>query len=171
MAAIVCIVVLISGKFGNDVTQQTVRRVVYTSEDLTFMRNTLQYVIKRDVETIPVSSNEHMQQLLSFHSVSRYDKGYLLSFEEAVPIIALQNGLIVFTGHTRYAGKTISVLYDEGTSVTYGYVDQLSLLPYTSVAKGDVLAIKEAGELYIQIEQRGKLLNLEQTLEWLKQQL
>lgn len=147
-----------------------VKKVVYSSEDLTLMRNLLREVFGQEQdETITVSTESVNQELLSFVSVKPFDHGYLLTFEEPIPILAIENGLVVYTGHTKNTGKTISVFYEDDTTVTYGNVDSFSLLPYTSVERGGTLANKEPGELYIKIEEGGKVLNLEETLEWMKE--
>ncbi|KGR74435.1 M23 family metallopeptidase [Ureibacillus sinduriensis] len=147
-----------------------VKKIVYSSEDLTVMRNLLQEVFGQEPdEKITVSTENVNQELLSFVSVKPYDEGYLLTFEEAIPILAIENGLVVYTGHAKNTGKTISVFYEGDTTVTYGNVDSFSLLPYTSVERGGTMANKEPGDLYIKIEDDGKVLNLEETLEWMKE--
>ena len=147
-----------------------VKKIVYSSEDLTLMRNLLREVFDNESdEKITVSSENVNQELLSFVSVKPYDNGYLLTFEKAIPILAIENGLVVYTGHTKHTGKTISVFYEDDTTVTYGNVDSFSLLPYTSIERGGTLANKEPGDLYIKIEKDGTVLTLEQTLEWMKE--
>lgn len=69
----------------------------------------------------------------------------------------------------RQQGKTISVYYEDNTTVTYGNVDSFSLLPYTSIERGSTIANKEPGDLYLKIEQDGRVLNLEETLQWMKE--
>ncbi|HEY4624098.1 MAG TPA: hypothetical protein VIH12_09565, partial [Solibacillus sp.] len=73
-----------------------------------------------------------------------------------------------FTGHTQYNGKSISVIYDNGMTMTFGFVDEFYVLPYTTVGQGTVIATKKGGELYIQIEKDGVIWNMEQTTKWLK---
>lgn len=149
--------------------QQAVQRIVYSSEDLVFIRTVLQQVIEPE-EQIPVSTEMSVSEMLTFVTIDRYNKGLLLTYEQAIPLQALYNGLIVFTGHTKYTGKTLTVLYNEGTSVTYGFVDELALLPYTPVNAGDELARKNKGQLYIQVEQNGAILKMDEILLWLKEQ-
>lgn len=147
-----------------------VKKAVYSSEDLTVMRNMLREVFGQEEDKkITVSTENINQELLSFVSIKPYDNGYLLTFEKPIPILAIENGLVVYTGHTKNTGKTISVFYEDNITVTYGNVDSFSLLPYTSVERGGTLANKEPGELYLKIEEDGKVLNLEKTLEWMKE--
>ena len=93
-----------------------------------------------------------------------------MHYDTAVPIQSLYNGLVVFTGHMKNAGQTVSILYEEGTTVTYGYVDQIAVLPYIHLQNGQLIAMKKPGKLYIQIEQQGKLFSAEEILQWLKEQ-
>ncbi|WP_158674356.1 MULTISPECIES: M23 family metallopeptidase [Lysinibacillus] len=147
-----------------------VKKVVYSSEDLSMMRNLLRNVFGDEQGTkITVSSETVNQELLSFVAIKPYDSGYLLTFEKTIPILAIENGLVVYTGHSKTTGKTISVFYEDDTTVTYGNVDSFSLLPYTSIERGSTIANKEPGDLYIKIEMDGKDLNLEQTLQWMKE--
>nr|WP_301286024.1 M23 family metallopeptidase [Lysinibacillus endophyticus] len=134
------------------------------------MRNVLREIFGEESDTkITVSSEPVNQELLSFVAIKPYDNGYLLSFEETIPILAIENGLVVYTGHSKTTGKTISVYYEDNTTVTYGNVDSFSLLPYTSIERGSTIANKEPGDLYLKIEQDGRVLNLEETLQWMKE--
>jgi len=172
IAAIVLCAVVILGSQLQERGQLAVdvKKIVYSSEDLTIMRNFLREVFGQETdEKITVSTESVNQELLAFVSVKPFDHGYLLSFEETIPILAIENGLVVYTGHTKNTGKTISVYYEDETTVTYGNVDSFSLLPYTSIERGSTLANKEPGDLYIKIEEGGKVLNLEETLEWMKE--
>ncbi|HWL27016.1 MAG TPA: peptidoglycan DD-metalloendopeptidase family protein [Ureibacillus sp.] len=171
-AGILCITVLLAN-YLQDKGQINVdiKKVVYSSEDLNVMRNVLQEMFGTEEDpTITVSSETVNNELLSFIAVKPYDEGYLLTFERTLPIIAIENGLVVYTGHNTHTGKTISVYYENNTTVTYGFVDAFTTLPYTSVGKGQTIANKEdPGDLYIQIETNGKRLNLEETIKWMRE--
>jgi len=171
VAVLLCAAVLIGSRLQDSgQIHFDVKKIVYSSEDLTFMRNFLRGVFGKDQDsTITVSTETVNNELLSFVAVKPYNNGYLLTYEEAIPIIAIENGLVVYTGHSKHTGKTVSVFYEDDTTVTYGNVDSFSLLPYTSIEKGSTLANKEVGDLYIQIEKDGNILNLEQTIEWMKE--
>lgn len=149
-----------------------VKKIVYSSEDLTIMRNLLRELFGDGSDqkiTVSSESESVNAELLSFVAAKPYDNGYLLTFEQAIPILAIENGLVVYTGHTTNTGKTISVFYEDDTTVTYGQVDSFSLLPYTSIERGSTIANKKPGEMYIKIEKDGKVLNMEETLEWMKE--
>lgn len=171
-ACIICLSVLVTNYLHeNGKINMDVKKVVYSSEDLNLMRNVLRDVFIADEEpTIAVSSETVSNELLSFIAVKPYDDGYLLTFEQPLPIIAIENGLVVYTGHNTHTGKTISVYYENNTTVTYGFVDGFTTLPYTSIGKGQTIANKEEpGDLYIQIETNGKRLNLEETIKWMRE--
>ncbi len=171
VAFLICLIVWSTTLAPSTKTAKLIERIVYSEDDLTFMRNTLRNVFVSKERQIEVTAYPGSEELLSFVAIQPYGKGYSLTFEQAIRIFALQNGIVVFTGHTKQTGKTISIYYDDDTTVTFGYVDHFSLLPYTAVNIGEVLATKQAGELYIEIEQRGVTLNLEQTLTWLKEHI
>lgn len=147
-----------------------VKKIVYSSEDLTMMRSMLRELFGEDSQTkIAVSTEKVNQEVLTFTAIKPFYDGYLLSFDQALPLVAIDHGVVVYTGHSKDTGKTISVFYENDTTVTYGNVDSFSLLPYTSIQRGDTIGNKEIGDLYIRIEMNGHTLNLEQTLQWLKE--
>lgn len=171
VAFMLCVLVL-AGKHLQNTGQISidVKKIVYSSEDLTMMRGMLRELFGEEPETkIAVSSEKVNQEMLTFTAIKPFYEGYLLTFKQTLPIIAMDHGLVVYTGHSKDTGKTISVYYENGTTVTYGNVDSFSLLPYTSVRRGDTIGNKEAGDLYIQVEMDGQILNLEKTLQWLKE--
>lgn len=170
VASLLFLLIVISDKFGDISVKRTVNQIVYSSEDLIVMRSVLSDFVFRDDKKISVSADTSIEQLLTYATIERYNKGVLLSFEQGIVLNALYEGLVVFTGHTKYNGKTLSILYENGLTVTLGYVDQFYVLPYTAVAKGTLLASKGKGKLYLQIEDNGNYFNLEQTTKWLKEQ-
>lgn len=172
-AFFLCITVLITNYlYETERISIDVKKIVYSSEDLKLMRNVLREIFQKETDdTITVSSEPINQELLTFVQVKPYYNGYLFTYEETVPLIAIENGLVVYTGHSKDTGKTISVYYEDDTTVTYGNVDSFSLLPYTSIERGSTLGNKEPGDLYIQVEKDGNILNLEDTLLWMKEHM
>lgn len=154
--------------FGDMAVKRTINKVVYSSNDLAFMRQMIVAVTQDQNKQVPVSVHSSIEQLQLFETIERFNDGFLLTYQQPFVLNALYDGLIVFTGHTKYNGKSMSIIYDVGETVTFGFVDEFYVLPYTTVTKGTVLATKKQGELYIQIEKDGQLLNLQQTIEWLK---
>jgi septal ring factor EnvC (AmiA/AmiB activator) len=84
-----------------------------------------------------------------------YKEGVIVSYSQSIPIDAQENGLVIFTGFTRESGKTVTVLYDSGDEVTYGYVGKFTKLPYTVVKKGDTLALMDEGAIYLKVKRDG----------------
>ena len=144
-----------------------VERVVYSSEDLIVVRKALQHVFLQQ-EQLPVSTSEGIFQLHAYATIERFRDGVLLTYEQPIRLPAFYDGLVVFTGHTKYTGKTMTVLYSEGTTVTYGFLTELLFLPYTPLRAQQGLSNQQSS-LYIQIEQNGKILDVEQVRTWLKE--
>ena len=46
----------------------------------------------------------------------------------------------------------MTISYEDGTTVSYGMLDSLAQLPYTSIQANDLIGMKEAGQLYVSIE-------------------
>lgn len=171
VAFMLCVLVLV-GKHLQNTGQINVdvQKIVYSSEDLTMMRGLLRELFGEEQQTkITVSTVKVNQEMLTFTSIKPYYEGYLLTYEQALPIVAINHGVVVYTGHSKDTGKTISVYYEDDTTITFGFVDSFSILPYTSIQRGDTIGNKEEGDLYIQIETDGNILSLEQTLQWLKE--
>ena len=97
-----------------------------------------------------------------YESMQPYKNGVIVSYSNPLPIEAQESGLVVFTGFTRESGKTITVLYDDGDEVTYGFVGEVLKLPYTTVKKGDTLAMMEEGAIYLVVKRDG--VNLDASL-------
>lgn len=161
-----CIVIYFGLNSSNESTRQMIARIVYSTEHMTMMRNTVSELFSKE-ELVEVTSTNN-QQLVTFGAIKRYAEGFMLAYEEPLTITATKSGVIVYTGHTARTGKVISISYDDGYTVTYGFIDDFYHLPYSSVVLGEMIAKKEAGELFIQIEKNGRLLNLEETIEWIK---
>ena len=164
---ILCVVIYIGLNSSNESIRQLLTRIVYSTEHMTMMRNAVGGLFSQE-ELVEVASTTNAE-LVKFVAIKRYDKGFLLSYEAPITLTALQPGVIVYTGHTVRTGKVLSVAYDDGYSVTFGFVDDFYHLPYSTVAMGEVIGVKETGELFIQVEKNGRKLSLEETVEWLKQ--
>ena len=53
-------------------------------------------------------------------------------------------------------------------TVSYGMLDSLAQLPYTSVKANDLIGMKQAGQLYMSIEKNSKHYSLEEIVQWLQ---
>lgn len=109
-----------------------------------------------DADTIAVMADPHPEEPFSgYDSMQPYKDGVIASYSQSLPIEARGNGLVVFTGFTRQSGKTITVLYDDGDEVTYGFVETFSKLPYTTVKRGDTLAMMGEGTVFLMVKRDG----------------
>ncbi|WP_107841924.1 hypothetical protein [Metasolibacillus meyeri] len=171
IAFIFCVVVWGTTQLPETKTTSVIKRIVYSQDDLTFMRNTLRNITIFEGKKVEVADYPERREMLSFTAIQPSDQGYLMTYEQAVNLFALQNGIVVFTGYTKETGQTISIFYDDNTTVTYGFIDSFSLLPYTTIATNEHVATKQAGDLYVRIEKDSQVLDLEQTLAWLNEQM
>lgn len=150
------------------VLETPLRKLVTTSADLTYLSELGQSWLNKDDATILVSSDVGQTELLTFANAEVFEEGFLLQYDMGLPVYAGMNGLVVFTGHTKYTGKTMTISYDDGTTVSYGMLDSLAQLPYTTVQANDLIGMKETGQLYISIEKDKVQYNLEQIVQWLE---
>jgi len=148
-------------------------KVVRSGEDLMALRQWTSELLnipvqEKDSETIPVAAETHDSQLAAYYSLQPFKTGVLVSYEEPMSIIAKEDGLVIYTGHTRHTGKTVTILYKSGETVTYGFVKSFETLPYTGVAAGDIIAKMEAGAMFLEVEFDGELLDTETIAAWLQ---
>lgn len=120
-------------------------------------------------ETIPVAAGTNDSQLAAYYSMQPFKSGVLVSYEEPMAITAKEDGLVIFTGHTRQTGKTVTILYGNGETVTYGFVKSFEKLPYTGVAAGEVIAQMEAGAMFLEVDRDGVSLDTESIAAWLQE--
>ncbi|MFD1927303.1 hypothetical protein ACFSFY_04400 [Sporosarcina siberiensis] len=139
------------------VIEKPVTQYVTTGDDFLVMKKWVATIIKDpNEETIMVTANKDIVALAAYESMQPYRDGVLVSYSTPLAIHARGNGLIIFTGFTRRTGKTVTVLYDEGDEVTYGFVGTFSKLPYTTVKKGDVLALmNDDSAMFLKVRQNG----------------
>ena len=115
---------------------------------------------EEDAITVSAESVEELP-FAAYESMQPYKDGVIASYAHPMPIIAQGDGLIVFTGFTRQSGKTITVLYDDGDEVTYGFVGSISKLPYSTVKKGDTLGLMNEEAIYLKVKREGVVLEAE----------
>lgn len=136
------------------VVSKPVTHYVTTGKDFLVMKRWVSSMMKEaEDEMITVSYADEI--LTTYESMQPFKEGVLVSYTEAIPVEAQGRGLVIFTGITRQTGKTLTVLYDDGDEVTYGFVGSFSKLPYTSVEKGDQLALMNEGELFLKVKRDG----------------
>lgn len=168
MILLVAAIMLVIRLEDNGVLKTPLRQLVTTSADMTFLSELGQSLLKKEEEKIVVSSDIGQSDLLSFTNTEEFEEGFLLQYDVGLPVYTGQEGLVVFTGHTKYTGKTITISYVDGTTVSYGMLDSLAQLPYTSVKANDLIGMKESGQLYMSIEKNKTHYSLEEIVQWLQ---
>lgn len=116
---------------------------------------------------IPVTADIKEDQEFIYSSYQPFEKGLLLRVESPQPVLAKGSGMVLFTGEKRKTGKTMTVAYDSGDTVTYGFLDQFNFLPYTRFSSGDALGSSSTDLFYIQHDNDSRLLDPESLLMWL----
>ncbi|QDP99572.1 M23 family metallopeptidase [Lysinibacillus fusiformis] len=168
MILLVAAIMLVIRLEDQGVLETPVRKLVTTSADITYLSELGQSWLNKEKETIMVSSDVGQTELLTFANAQVFKEGFLMQYDIGLPVYAGQSGLVVFTGHTKYTGKTITISYEDGTTVSYGMLDSLAQLPYTTVQANDLIGMKQAGQLYLSIEKGDTHYNLEQIVQWLE---
>lgn len=145
-----------------------IRSLFEEGKDIHIVRSFVMSLMEEDPieEVIPVSVSIH-PSMTTYESMQPYEDGVLVSYTTPVQVVAREDGLILFTGHTRHTGKTLTVLYDSGDTVTYGFVENFSHLPYTAVAANDLIAEVQPGSMYVQVERNGLFLEPSILSDWI----
>ncbi|ARD47030.1 hypothetical protein SporoP37_01815 [Sporosarcina sp. P37] len=131
-----------------------ITQYVTTGKDFVVMKKWVSSWIAED-ESITVSADSSFDPFATFESFQPYQDGAIISYQQPHAITSHGNGLVVFTGYTRQSGKTVTVQYDTGDEVTYGFVGSFSTLPYTAVRLGDEIAVMDEEAVYIRVKRNG----------------
>jgi len=139
------------------VIKEPVTQYVTSGKDFVAMKKWVATMIKDSgPDKIAVTVDSHqLDPFSAYESMQPYKDGVIVSYTQPLAIDALEDGLVIFTGFTRESGKTVTVLYDDGDEVTYGFVGKFSKLPYTAVKKGDTLALMDEGAIYLKVKRDG----------------
>ncbi|MFY0517406.1 M23 family metallopeptidase [Lysinibacillus sphaericus] len=168
MILLVAAIMLVIRLEDQGVLETPVRKLVTTSADITYLSELGKSWLNKEEETIMVSSDVGQTELLTFTNAQVFKEGFMMQYDVGLPVYAGQSGLVVFTGHTKYTGKTMTISYEDGTTVSYGMLDSLAQLPYTTVQANDLIGMKQAGQLYLSIEKDDTHYSLEQIVQWLQ---
>ncbi len=139
------------------VIKEPVTQYVTSGKDFVAMKKWVATIIKdSSPDKIEVMGDPHqLNPFAAYESMQPYKDGVIVSYMHPLAINAQERGLVIFTGFTRESGKTLTVLYDSGDEVTYGFVGTFSKLPYTAVKKGDTLALMEESAIYLKVKRDG----------------
>ncbi|MDW0118098.1 M23 family metallopeptidase [Sporosarcina thermotolerans] len=143
------------------VINKPVTQYITTGKDFIVMKKWVSSFFSDPEEDRITVSSDNTEELpfAAYESMQPYKDGVIVSYTNAMPITAQGDGLVVFTGFTRQSGKTITVLYEDGDEVTYGFVGSLQKLPYSTVKKGDTLALMNDEAIYLKVKREGTILD------------
>lgn len=145
----------------NEIIQRPVTQYISSGKDYIVIKKWIASLINNSSnEQITVSSDGYEESpFATYKSIQPYRKGVIVSYAQPMPIEAQGDGLVLFTGFTRDTGKTVTVLYDDGDEVTYGFVGTFSKLPYSVVKKGDTIALMDEEEIFLMVKQEGVVMD------------
>ncbi|MFX3674510.1 MAG: hypothetical protein ACE3JQ_08690 [Paenisporosarcina sp.] len=145
-----------------------IRSLFEEGKDIHIVRSFVMSLMDNEVvdEVVTVSVAIH-PSMTTYESLQPYEDGVIVSYKAPVKVIAREDGLILYTGHTRHTGKTMTVLYESGDTVTYGFVENFSHLPYTAVSANDLIAEVQPGPMYVQVESSGQFLDASALTDWI----
>ncbi|HLR11558.1 MAG TPA: peptidoglycan DD-metalloendopeptidase family protein [Sporosarcina sp.] len=147
-------VLIISSLEKRQLISTSIGEVFSSGEDFIVMRKWIASFIDEERQTVPVHFTGNT--ITSYESVQPFQDGVMISYPTAINVQAEKNGLVIFTGITRKTGKTVTVLYDDGDEVTYGFVGSFSKMPYTSVKAGDTLASLDEQTMFFKVKRDGQ---------------
>ncbi|AOV07610.1 peptidoglycan DD-metalloendopeptidase family protein [Sporosarcina ureilytica] len=136
------------------IIHKPVSQYVTTGQDFLVMKKWVASMLDNPEDEL-LAVNYENSLLGSYESLQPFKEGVIISYPQPIAIEAQRDGLVIFTGIKRQTGKTITVLYDDGDEVTYGFVGSFSKLPYTSVKRGDTLALMEEEALFFMVKRDG----------------
>lgn len=139
--------------------QKPLTQYVTSGQDFLVMKKWVaSYFDQPQDELLTVNYEEKALSL--YESIQPFDEGAIISYSQPIAIEAEKSGLVIFTGITRKTGKTMTVLYDDGDEVTYGFVGSFAKLPYTSVRRGDTLALLDEETMFLMVKRDGEHLDV-----------
>lgn len=152
-------VILVAKLEQKQIIHKPLTQYVTTGKDLLVMKKWVaSYLDSPDDELIAVHYENRI--LGEYESIQPYKTGAIVSYTHPITIEAEQDGLVIFTGITRDTGKTMTVLYDDGDEVTYGFVGSFSKLPYTSIKRGDTIALLDEETMFLMVKRDGVHLDM-----------
>ena len=151
----------------------SLRTMFAQGKDIQMLREFFVAQLPRDYQpeiipvTAPTTADPEVPTMSTYESMQPYEEGVLVAYSTSVQVVAHEDGIILFTGHTRNTGKTMTVLYDSGDTVTYGFVENFSNLPYTAVAANELIAEVKPGSMFVKVERGGENLEPSAITEWM----
>lgn len=140
---------------------------VLSNDDLLLLTNWTKDVFSEE-EKVTVTAPVVDSHINEYNSMQSFSNGVLLSYGKPLTIYAKYEGFVIFTGHTKSLGKTMTITYETGERVTYGLLNSLDYLPYTTIREGEPIATMDSGTFYLQVERQGAMLDPASLKDWLR---
>lgn len=160
----ICITVYIFYFTGPTYVQQFIKNLVYTSNDIVWLRQAYNSILSDPEEIILVD----YQDSISVTSLEPLENGFVVQ-SNVLEIRAREKGIIIYTGTSKDLGKQITVFYDHSNvTVTYAFLREIKQLPYVTISEQDLLGTLGRDQtFYIKIEQGNQTFDEEETRVWL----
>lgn len=144
--------------------RSTILETVYEPSDFQEVRQYVSSIIPTD-EKMEVT---YMPPIVwPITTTKSMENGYLLTLDRPITIHAKESGIVYFTGHTKDLGAIIRVKYDSGQDVTYGFLSEIKVLPYSLLQTNDLIGMKLEGDIYIEVKEEKTYYTYEQIEAWL----
>ena len=166
VSAFLIFTILITYNIGTPNVKMFIKSIVFSTDDFIWLRQAMHSFIDEEEQVIPVTAN----RIVTYEEIEPYEDGFLVKTGEE-QIRSFSEGIILFTGSTKEFGKMATIYYDaEQLFVSIGYLHELKQLPYVVIQEGDLIGtLDRKKQFYIQLKQNDKILNYEETLQWLQQ--
>lgn len=148
------------------IIKSDVTAYVLSNDDLLILTNWTKDVFHD--EKVTVTAPVIDSRIGEYNTMQSFSNGVLLSYDKPLTIYAKHEGFVIFTGHTKSLGKTMTITYETGERVTYGLLKSLDYLPYTTIRKGEPLATMDSGTFYLQVEKNEAMLDPDSLKDWLR---
>ncbi|WP_342525263.1 hypothetical protein MKY84_07580 [Chryseomicrobium sp. FSL W7-1435] len=118
-------------------------------------------------DLVPVTADMDQDQTFVYTSYQPYEQGLLVRVDAHQPVLAKSSGMVLFTGEKRKTGKTMTIAYDSGDTVTYGFLHEFEMLPYTRFDAQAILGQSSEDLFYIHHDNHLQTLDPESLMMWL----
>lgn len=111
---------------------------------------------QQETDTIAV-----FNERISFTSKEEYGNGYKLMVDDNYLVPNLTSGIVVFIGDKEELGSVIVIEGEDGSTITYGNINNSNIKLYDYLQKGSFLGEVNGNCLYLIIQKNGNYENIE----------
>lgn len=97
-----------------------------------------------------------------YKSIEEYMNGYKLTVDKNYVIKSINNGVITFIGNIEGLGKTIIINCDDGTNISYGALENISVNLYDYIDANTIIGSTVDNYLYLVFEKNKEYLSYEE---------